>query len=606
MQKFPVWLLLSFFLYINSCGGRAASPIEKSFRVQGESLCDEVAQVIQITLNYHLKKTPDDFHTSYRKGLQNLLSTVMAIDPAIREDDQFINLVNQVLNLADTDLEDELETCEAVQAVDRYLTNLEEARQKGYWVASEDSGWFSFLRKRSPQQMYRAFVASFVGSLDYFSRYSNPDHAPERSYGIKTDIALAVSYDLRSTDYSAIQVLASTQSQSPEQMTGESLAPPVVRGDRIVSIRPSIEVAYEFEGRVREKVKKSEWISIGSIVDAGQQRHLDSLFESGLAEKIELMVERTETDPQGVVSIRKFSTELTGVPTEVGESTAPILFSERNGREIYIHLFGFESDSALHLSRALDRHIEAWKRDPANTTGVPARLILDLRDNRGGSLKEMVQIAGLFMPRTPILQSKSRSAKSGSGYQFEKVYAVSTGPYFEGEMVVLINHFSASASDLLSMALRDTGRATLIGETSFGKGIGQASIDLGITSKLGGEIAFTTDLYFGLSGETPQVDGVTPRYEVQDQRREAWKSRCAVDKNAKCSRLSMQEIFDNAESEDQIPNESILEIDSELPDTLKLDEESLPDSEEILSQVQNQKDHVLEFAQTLLRISFTD
>lgn len=99
-------------------------------------------------------------------------------------------------------------------------------------------------------------------------------------------------------------------------------------------------------------------------------------------------------------------------------------------------------------------------------------LILDLRDNPGGDLESSVNIAKNFVPEGPVVYTVDRGGVT-------QTYVSETEPVFKLPLVVLINGGSASASEVLSGALKDTKVATLIGEKTFGKGIVQAIFPLG-------------------------------------------------------------------------------------------------------------------------------
>ena len=105
-------------------------------------------------------------------------------------------------------------------------------------------------------------------------------------------------------------------------------------------------------------------------------------------------------------------------------------------------------------------------------------LIFDVRDNPGGFLVDAVEIADLFMPESVVLFQKSNQG-------LERTYEADSGDIGEEiPMVLLINSGSASASELIAGAFRDTGRATIIGTQSFGKGSVQNLYDLSDGSEL--------------------------------------------------------------------------------------------------------------------------
>ncbi len=128
-------------------------------------------------------------------------------------------------------------------------------------------------------------------------------------------------------------------------------------------------------------------------------------------------------------------------------------------------------------------------------------LLLDLRDNPGGMLQSAITVADLFLSSRLVVTAEGRGLKRPGEYH--------TGP---GErlagvpMVVLIDRGSASASEILAAALRDHGRAMLVGETTYGKGSVQTIWPL----RNGSAIRLTTALYYTPAGDRIQARGVRP------------------------------------------------------------------------------------------------
>jgi carboxyl-terminal processing protease len=145
-------------------------------------------------------------------------------------------------------------------------------------------------------------------------------------------------------------------------------------------------------------------------------------------------------------------------------------------------------------------------------------IVLDLRDNGGGSLPDAVRMAGLFIPKGPIVQVK---AKVGPARVIEdKDPTVQYG----GPLVVLVNSFSASASEILAAAMQDYKRAIIIGTPStFGKGTVQTFVPLdeqipGSYSSLRplGSLLITIQKFYRVNGGATQLRGVTPDIIIPD------------------------------------------------------------------------------------------
>ena len=142
-------------------------------------------------------------------------------------------------------------------------------------------------------------------------------------------------------------------------------------------------------------------------------------------------------------------------------------------------------------------------------------LILDLRNNGGGSLQTVVDMTGLFIEKGPVVQVKS------VGNRKKVLYDRNPEIVWDGPLVVLINEMSASASEILAAALQDYKRAVIIGsEKSFGKGTVQNIIDLNkfiSNSNFDmGAIKITTDKFYRINGESVQLEGVKSDVVIPD------------------------------------------------------------------------------------------
>lgn len=144
-------------------------------------------------------------------------------------------------------------------------------------------------------------------------------------------------------------------------------------------------------------------------------------------------------------------------------------------------------------------------------------LVLDLRNNGGGSLKTVVDIGGLFIKNGPIVQVRS----TGEDRRILKDYDESVA--WGGPLVILVNEFSASASEILAAAMQDYKRAIIIGsKQTYGKGTVQNVIDLNRmvknnTSGDMGAFKFTTQKYYRINGGSTQLEGVKSDVVVPDR-----------------------------------------------------------------------------------------
>jgi len=162
------------------------------------------------------------------------------------------------------------------------------------------------------------------------------------------------------------------------------------------------------------------------------------------------------------------------------------------GSIAYVQYIDFQENGAKQMEKELKKIID----------GGAKGIILDLRNNLGGTVIDAVDLCDLFLDSGVIVTVKGRSNNKES---FEEFLA-KDGGYTEIPMIVLINGYSASASELTAGALKDNNRAVLVGEKSFGKGTVQVLERLSD----GSGIKFTTAKYYLPSGVTIDGVGVQP------------------------------------------------------------------------------------------------
>ncbi|MCP3876558.1 MAG: tail-specific protease [Desulfobacteraceae bacterium] len=144
-----------------------------------------------------------------------------------------------------------------------------------------------------------------------------------------------------------------------------------------------------------------------------------------------------------------------------------------------------------------------------NTENIDG-LIIDLRDNGGGSLKEANQLTGLFLKSGPTVQIKTK-------YRVSRLYDDDPSIAYSGPLIVLINRMSASASEIFAGAIKDYHRGIIVGTRSFGKGTVQELQPLGQ-----GKLKLTSAKFYRVSGESTQNLGIVPDlkypqlYKVED------------------------------------------------------------------------------------------
>ena len=187
------------------------------------------------------------------------------------------------------------------------------------------------------------------------------------------------------------------------------------------------------------------------------------------------------------------------------------------GKVGYINLPSFYADFQNKDGRfsAKDIKVELEKLKEQRVGGI----ILDLRNNGGGSLQDVVDMSGYFITEGPIVQV------AGRGEEKRVMKDVDPSVVYDGPLVVLVNQYSASASEILAAALQDYNRAVIVGSPStFGKGTVQRFIDLDRTIpgrndvKPLGSVKLTMQKFYRINGGSTQLRGVVPDIILPDSR----------------------------------------------------------------------------------------
>ena len=180
----------------------------------------------------------------------------------------------------------------------------------------------------------------------------------------------------------------------------------------------------------------------------------------------------------------------------------PVRSRVESGDIGYIRITQFNQETYDGLRTAISR----FRSDPGADT--LKGYILDLRNNPGGLLTQSIEVVNAFVDHGEIVSTRGRTAE-----QQQEYYARAGADLSGGKpLVVLINGGSASASEIVSGALQDLKRATLIGTRSFGKGSVQTVLPLGDD----GALKLTTARYFTPSGRSIQAKGIEPDIRVRE------------------------------------------------------------------------------------------
>ncbi len=184
---------------------------------------------------------------------------------------------------------------------------------------------------------------------------------------------------------------------------------------------------------------------------------------------------------------------------KIGYIKIPSFYRDFTAKENNNNARNVTSDTAKELHRLKNEKIGG--------------LILDLRNNGGGSLADAVDVSGLFLPGGPVVQVKNSTGK------IRVLEDIDKNVQYDGPVIVLVNKFSASASEILAAALQDYGRALVIGgEHTHGKGTVQSMVDMNRNLPLFhrkkyedlGALKITIQQFYRINGESTQYKGIVP------------------------------------------------------------------------------------------------
>ena len=172
----------------------------------------------------------------------------------------------------------------------------------------------------------------------------------------------------------------------------------------------------------------------------------------------------------------------------------------------------FEREDGHRCSEDVAAEIKKLKAE--NVKGI----VIDVRFNGGGSLYEVVQMAGLFIDKGPIVQIRNKEGRS------QTLYDETPGILYDGPLVVMANEFSASASEIFAGAIQDYKRGIVVGSTStYGKGTVQRNVafgkpldSLGIQTEYG-SVKLTFQKFYRITGSSTQKKGVVPDVILPDE-----------------------------------------------------------------------------------------
>lgn len=304
--------------------------------------------------------------------------------------------------------------------------------------------------------------------------------------------------------------------------------------------RFDVQMSGSFEGIGARLVKRTEGIIITELISGGpawRQGKLESgdqivkVRQSDEEESVNVVGMRLEDaiklikgpkDTDVILTVKKKldgsfqDVSITRGIVEIEETFAKSTKVEYDGNTyglINLPKFYIEFKDAKQRNAASDIKLEIERLKTENIQG----LVLDLRNNGGGSLQTVVDIAGLFIKTGPVVQVKSSNRKT------EVLSDRDRSILWDGPLVILVNELSASASEILAAAMQDYKRGIVIGsKQTYGKGTVQNVIDLNrmVKNSSGGDVGalkYTHSKFYRINGGSTQLEGVKSDVVVPDR-----------------------------------------------------------------------------------------
>ncbi len=346
----------------------------------------------------------------------------------------------------------------------------------------------SFYEQVDPDALEEPAVDGMVGGLeDPYTVYMDPDEYAgfmELTTGSYQGVGMTVEMS------DGMVTIVSTFKGSPAEEAGIKPGDVILEVDGVSTEGQSLD---EVVGQIKGPEGTTVTLTIYHPPVSGASTTSTTVAESGEGsyDPNETAGSAAQLPPGGETA----DYELTRRTIEVPVSESELLTS--GGKEVaLISFYTFSDGSAAALRELVNTAVEQ--------DGVDA-IILDLRSNGGGLLNEAVDVTSIFVEEGVVVTTAGLHSP-------EQVYEVSGDAYADVPLYVLTDRFTASASEIVSGALQDHERATLIGETTFGKGLVQTIESL----SNGGALKVTTAVYLTPDGRDINKTGIEPDVVAPD------------------------------------------------------------------------------------------
>jgi len=336
----------------------------------------------------------------------------------------------------------------------------------------------SRLAQTRGEDIFQTYINAFTGSYDPHTNYLSPDNA--ETFDINMSLSLEGIGAVLQSDNDYVKIVRLVPAGPADK--SKQLAP----ADRIIGVAQGTGEMVDVVGwRLDEVVKlirgrKGSKVCLEVIPASNAPNDPTSKIVVITREAVKLEEQ----------AAKKSLLQLTrqGRPYTLGVIDIPAFYLDfkalRAGREDY-----------RSTTRDVKRLLDELKRDKVDG------IVIDLRNNGGGSLQEATELSGLFIRQGAVV------LVSNSNGQVDPLFAESDGKeaYYSGPLTVLVNRLSASASEIFAAAMQDYHRALVLGGQTFGKGTVQSIQPLNH-----GELKLTLAKFYRVSGQSTQLRGVIP------------------------------------------------------------------------------------------------
>ncbi len=339
--------------------------------------------------------------------------------------------------------------------------------------------------KYKNDDVFQTFMDAYTTSVDPHSDYFGATASAEFDISMKLSLVGIGAVLQERDDYTTIRELVAG---GPAQLSGK-----LAVGDRIIG------VGQGENGPVKEVV--------GTRLD-----EIVQMIRGAKGSVVRLDILPADAGPDGKHRLISLVRDKISLDKQAARKTVLSVKDGDATRKIgVITLPAFYED--FEARRKGDKDYRSASRDVAKLLGELKQdkvdgVLIDLRNNGGGSLSEAIDLTGLFVGKGPVVQQRD----AGGAVEVESDDLPT--PAWTGPVGVLINRGSASASEIFAAAIQDYGRGVIIGEPSFGKGTVQTVVNLdqvahNLKPKFG-ELKLTVAQFFRIDGGTTQLRGVTP------------------------------------------------------------------------------------------------